>query len=963
MRELGSILCAALLVCALLGGASALFQEEGAAEASTVRILRVMTSNPAVCLPVGGEYRDWVELANLSDEAVSLKNWRLTSGLDVRGGFVFGDVVLQPGETLVVYGGDPVPDAEEEALFGGFSLSSDGDSLTLSDGRTQVRDHLEIPALPAGRVYALSGENYAECSPYDSLGVGLDLARELEPKSGADGVVISEIMALNGATLQDENGLYSDWIELYNRSGEAICLAGYSLTDDEMNRRRFVFPDVTLQAGEYLVVFASGAERRSGELHAGFKLSSKGERVLLFDAMGCAVARMEYDSLEADQSVILRENGATEKTYMPSPGQPNTLEGARASMDADYTTTANNALGLYINEVLCGASGTYDWVELINLSGSALDLSGFGLSDNPNHPRKWRFPEGTALPAGGLMTVQLTGSQGASGLVDGVYCANFALDADADETLVLSDADGAFVDRMLLCDQRRGISYGRSADGSEYVYFASPTPGAANSGTTYRYCAQPVTFSQPGGIQDGPVTLTLSAQEGMTIYYTLDGSEPTASSMVYSGPLTIAQNTVVKAVAWRGDAIASYAAANTYLFGVSHTVGIVAVSGNPDELTGSDGTLITGKVGSGYDVYAEIYDANGNPLVSQGCQLKLNGRSSRTVYAQKAFRLVAKNEYGDNRFRAELFSQREYEEYKAVLVRAAGQDNQLAFMRDVLLTSLARNTSVMYQESETVAVYINGAYWGVYHLRERICAETICQFEGWDNPDAVDLLEGEYGTVAQGSNATFKSMMSAVKKYGVSSDENLAALRELMDVENYLEYVMLQIYSNNQDLNNVRMYRSAEEDGKWRWILFDMDLGFRASRDPVKEWLSSSGEVGSITAQSNVLFTALMKNDEMRDWFLTRFGELLATDLSSESVVARIYEEAETLNPEMQMQCERWNWSKASWTKHGNSLVSYAQKQPAKIISALIDNFGLTDEQARHYFGKAMENEGMNSET
>lgn len=960
-KDFLTLVIGALVICLLLVGAMFLVGEDDAAQGErSVRILRVMTVNDSTCLPVGGEYLDWVELVNVSAMPVDLNGWRLSSGLDIREGCVFPARTLQPGESMIVYAGNRPAAAPADALFASFALSSDGASLTLCDAKNVVRDSLEVPVLGSGEVYAYdaAADEYSRRSPYDDLGMGMDLSEEIYP-AHAGGLVISEIMAVNGSSVKDSSGQNSDWIEIYNGTGSAVNLAGCSLSEDSANRRRFVFPDVTLGAGEYRLVFASGGERTSGELHAAFKLSSEGEHVVLYDPMGQALSYMEYEKLDTDESAVRRADGGVETTFLVSPGYPNTEEGARNAIDPMYLTPVQNAMGLYINEVAASVDATSDWVEIINESTQNIDLSGFGLSDNPNRPRKWQFPNGTVVPAGGGLVVSLVGASGSIDSAPSPYVANFALDAAGGESIVLSDAQGQVIDQIMVNCPRRNISYGRMAGETSYVYFTSPTPGANNGGSYYRRCAEEVQFSHTGGIQAGPVQLTLSAEPGMAIYYTMDGSEPSAASAVYTGPMTITTNTVIKAIAWSSDSIPSYSKANTYLFGVNHTTPIVCVSGRPDELTGPNGTLITGNIGSGYDVHAEIYDENGNQLVSQGCMLKVNGRSSRTMYDQRAFRLVAKNEYGDNRFRAELFSNRDYDEYKAVVVRAAGQDNRIAYMRDVVFTSRAQNTSVMYQESEVVVAYVNGQFWGAYHLRERISPESICQFEGWENPDAIDLLEGAGLARVQGSSDTFKQMMQAVKSYGVASDENLAALRTMMDVENYLEYVMLQMYCNNHDLNNIRMYRNAEEDGLWRWIIFDTDLGFRNERDSVKEWCQGRGEVGSITQQDNTLFVALMQNPTTRDWFLTRFGQLLATDLSSEAVLAKIEQVYNDLVPEMPLHCQRWDWSMSSWQNGGQDLVAYAQKQTKRIITSLIEQFQLTEAQAQQYLGQAMLKEGM----
>lgn len=943
-----------LLAAAALSSNLFLTEEEQSAP-KTVRILRAMTDNPDTCMPVCGQYRDWVELTNLSDEPVNTKGWRLSDRVDIRGAFVLPEITLVSGQSLILYEGQPVDGAPDPSVFMGFSLKTDGQWLFLTDGGETLLDSVEIPALEAGYVYALDiqTDTYSQRSPYDDLGAGLDLGSALKPEN--NGVLtISELMASNGSVIRDKQGAYSDWIEIYNGSSSDLNLGGWSLSDNPMNRTRFVFPDRTVAAGEYLLVYASGAEDQGDELHVPFKLSSEGEMIVLYNPQGEAVSYMEYDSLEKNQSMA-RINGACEKTYMPSPGNENTDKGAALSIDSGYTTMEKNSLGLYINEVMAASKGKPDWLELVNQSDADIDLSGFGISDNPNKARKWRFPDGASIPAKGYVTVALMGAEYSADQVNGTYCADFALDVDADQTLLLSDADGEIIDRMLLTAQKQDVSFGRSNEKGTYRYFTEATPGKANSGKNYAYSAENVSFSHPGGVQSGPIDLVLSSNEGMTIYYTADGTEPTINSDTYKGPIHLDSNTVIRAVAYRKDGIPSDVIAHTYIFGVEHNLGIVAVSGKRSELNGSGGLLRTGKGTTGREVQVEIYDPSGNNLINQKCELKLNGRSSRTMFDQKAFRLVAKEQYGDTKFRASLFTNRDYEEYNAVVIRAAGQDNQRALMRDVIITSLAKNTTLFYQESEPVVVYINGNYWGVYHMRERVDPHAIAQFEGWENEDKIDFLEGAYGSVVQGSNASFKEMVSFVDRHGVKSDANLEKLRTIMDVENYLDYVILQIYCNNQDLNNVRMYRSTEGDGKWRWILYDTDLGFLATRNSVKAWCSTSngGKVGSITEQSNMLFTELLKNAQIRDYFLTRFGELLATDLSADSVVARIQEVYNAIAPEMKLHCRRWNWSVSAWEKEGGNLLSYVKKRPATLVSQLIDEFDLSDAQAEHYFGAA----------
>ena len=948
VRRLAAAACLCALL-ALLCAASAFAQGEG-----TVRLLRVMTGNSGVCLPAGGAYRDWIELINDGSETVSLRGWRLTRGIDFRRSFVFPDISLAPNETVVIYGGDKPVGLDDGKLYAGFPLSADGDMLTLSDNRNTTVEELEIPSMPSGMIYALnrSAGTWSQMTADQVYRDGVSLLPDYVP--GA--VVINEVMASNHITLRDSLGAYSDWIELYNTSSQDVQLAGWTLTDDVYDRCKFTFPDTILPAGGYLIVFASGAEITDGELHAPFRVAAKGETVWLFDAMGTAVSRVDAAEMGADQVLARGSDGTVRLSELPTPGAANDGAGSGLAFDQTWTSAVANTLGVYINEVVCSVDGASDWVELANESAQTVDLSGWYLSDDPDKPRKWQFPAGTSIAPLGFVRVDLMGSEAeTTGLQ-----APFALKVDSVEKLVVSDANGVTVDHILLREQRRNVSYGRVPGTSDYGYFTKLTPGAANSAQACARAAQPVSFSAPGGIQDGPVTVELTGTPGIDIYYTPDGSMPTQTSMIYTGPLQLDQTTVVKAIAWSSGVLPSTVSARTYLFGVSHTVDVICVSGNYEELIGPNGTLNTGEKGAGYDVFAEIYTADGEQLIGQSCYFCLNGRSSRTHFPQKAFRLVAKKEYGDNRFRAALFDNLDDTVYKGVVVRAAGQDNQGAFMRDAVLGSLADGTSVMYQESQEAVVYVNGQYWGVYHMRERISKQAIARFEGWDEWDDIDLLEGSDGKAVKGSSDKWQEMITYIKNNDLAIEANMQTLRGYVDVENYLEYVMLEMYTNNQDLNNIRMYRSASQDGRWHFILYDLDLGAQATRDPVAGWGDSSGKVGSVTSQGNILFRALMRNPGCRDWFLTRFGELLATDLSSASVGERIREMTTTLNPEMPAHFERWSdTSYENWKDKVITFYDYMSKMPVKVMNALIDNFELTDAEAEKYFGTAMRQEGM----
>ena len=950
LKALGIAAAMGLLACAAV---FALPDELNDGYVLPVVVSRLMTSNPAACYSVDGEYYDWLELQNIGEKPVNLRGWKLTDDSDLRDAYALRAGVLNPGESRRVYCADAPEGYEGDEEFTGFGLSNDGEMLILADPHQHL-SVLEVPALGKKDVFLRDPETgrYSGVPFYTALGMETDYAAGLTPAFDPQGLMINEVMPVNRATLGDEDGDFSDWIELYNASPEPVDLAGWVLSDDDINRKKWPFPSRTIQPGEYLVVFASGKDRKnpSGRLHTNFKLSSKGEAVRLYNPQGDAVSYVEYVSAVADQSLSREADGGVTALLDPSPGYPNTPEGARSAT----TVMLTNSRGLYINEICASGEGP-DWVEIHNAGKSAVDLSGMGLSDNPAKPRKWQFPEGARLRANGYAVIALTGAEASDVVWEGEKADKPQIKADYEAPFALSDGEmvclstskGKLVDRVKLFDQHRDVSYGRAEGHAGYRYFAELTPGKANAPKSYAGVTRDIAFSVPPGVvREKQISLALSSDPGAKIYYTTDGSEPTADSALYAGPLELSSHTFIKAVAAAEDHIPTPVTTVTYIFG-PHTLRLVSIIGKAGQLNGDRGVLNTGTK-TEFTVYAEIYEPDGTKLVGQNCEFELIGHHSRVNYAQKSFKLNAKRATGDTRFRAKLFSNREYDRYKNIVLRAGGQDVEQTKMRDSILTALAADTTVMYQETEPCVVYINGQYWGLYNMRERIDKFSIAQFEGWSDPDGVLIGEG-----TGESTPEYTKVMRWVESHSLSRDENVEKLRGMMDIENYLDYVILQMYTNNQDMNNVRFYCSPREDPRWKWAFFDLDLSFQLDRNNVGDWFRDT--VGTITTQTTTPFRQLMSNRDVRDYFLTRFGQLLATTLSSENVEAKIMARAELIKSEMTLNCKRWNWRKDVWKRYVEEIIGYARKRPAWLIQDLCKTFKLSKAEREMYFGDAIE--------
>ena len=297
-------------------------------------------------------------------------------------------------------------------------------------------------------------------------------------------VRINEVMTSNKGSVPDELGNFPDWVELYNPSDKTVDLSGYGLSDSLIEGGKYVFPSGTrLEPGEYIVIYCSGEAETP--LHAAFRLSARDE-LAFFNSAGKALSSISLKAVAAGMTLALDESGAWQE-MKPSPGYPNTEEGA-AAFEAGLHETED--IGVYINEFLASnatsfraADGSYcDWIELYNSTDAQVDLSGFGISDNLTQPMKYQLPEGTSIPAGGYLLILCSGNEG---LIEGELHAPFSLRA-YQEDVVLSSPGGKILDSFSYQKQEADISMARTPDGSgAFATCAQPSPGYPNTDAGY----------------------------------------------------------------------------------------------------------------------------------------------------------------------------------------------------------------------------------------------------------------------------------------------------------------------------------------------------------------------------------------------------------------------------------------------------------------------------------------------
>ena len=974
------------LVCvvALIAGVISTFTA-GAADGvdAPLRISEVMTSNGSTIILSDGGMPDWIEIENVSGAPVDLTGWALVSQAKPSNAFAFPGGTLGAGERVVVYCDNVRKSLVNGQYHAPFKLSASGATVALLDKRGNTADVVTTPALARDQVYCRDASGAWQVSGLPTPG---EANRVEDPTAEGDGEVrvvpgaveISEIMSRNATYFSDENGEHPDYIEVRNTTSQPVNLEGWALSDNRAKLMRWKFPAVTLPAGGCLAVHCSGVDKKDDpkHLHCNFKLNRDGEEVFLTDPSGVTTSAVRVPPLGADEAYSLIETGWS-RTQAPSPNYANDQSGADSAADG---IMKQNGRGVYITEIMASSNKSDDWIEIYNASNQAVDLSGCGLSDNAARPRKWQFPAGTVIQPGAYLGVFCNGRDAAA---DGRLYTSFRLSKDGGYSVTLSEPDGTIFDRLFVPMQYQNIAYGRPENLTGVRYFSEPSPGAANAGQTfYGRAPQPV-YSVYGGLYHTGDTLTveLSVPSDCRAYYTLDCTDPTQSSTPYTGPITITGTTILRTRVYGEGYMESVMDSQSYLYDVNNgdgTVYVMSLVSDPYNLTSDEaGIMVKGpnalaeypygsmNKGANFwmdwerEAHIEVFAPDGSTLISQECGTKLHGQYSRAE-KQKAFKVIARSQYGSNRFNAKLFTHRPYTEYQSFLLRSSSQDGNKTRMRDMMLQRLAEGTSLDYQESEIGVLYLDGKYWGHYNLRERINTANICQFEGWEGEeDDLDLIKAN-SNVMQGSNATMEKLLKWVKSNDMNTDEAYRVLDSAIDIQNYIEYMTMEMYTGNTDTLNVKRYRNPKRDGKWRWVLFDLDWGFHEDTNSVRRWLEPGG-MGNMKRTDNTLFIACMKNDTFRDRFLTYLGQQMATTLSSGNILKVIEGFYNTMKPILPDQFERWGQTEADYRAAMQKLTSYTKERPKRMLQFLkgAENLHLTKSEMERYFGDVMAMEGV----
>lgn len=794
-------------------------------------------------------------------------------------------------------------------------------------------------------------------------------------------ISLTEYMTANKSKVADNYGDTPNWIELHNDSSEVADLSNMVLSETSDGANQYTIPSgVTLQPNEYMVVWFDGlGEYSDGNLHASFKLPNCDTQIILTDSTSNVILQTPLTYIDSDVSISYGENSNLVYYNTPTPNAENSTT-AYSSID-DATSLSEKAI--YFSEVSAFPTDDdytedFDWIELYNNSNEDINLDGWTVSKkfNSDDEDDYYTFSNVTIGAGQYLILYATGKvitedteyiysddddEERIYLNDDSIYLPFKIGVDG-EKLYLFNSDGNCVDYFKSQWTEVGDSCGRVGTVDSLVYFDIPTPAGLNNTATYKGYAEMPELSNDGGYATVGETITVDIPSGVTIYYTDDGTEPTEDSPVFTG-YTIQQNCVLRFLVHQDGCLPSTIYSSTYIVSESHTIPIVAISTDADGLYSDENGIFA--YGYDYDdefpykganfwqdwervISFEYYDENGEKQLNCLAGATTFGAYSR-AYVQKSIALNFRGKYGTSSVEYPFFEGNDVTKFSSLVLRAGGQDQEYCHLRDAFIAEVASEYSdVACMDWQPVAVYINGEYYGCYNLREKINASYFKNHEGIDEDDISIIKDG---SAVKGSTTSYKELISYIREHDLSVQEYYDYVASKLDIENYTDYLITEIFFGNEDGgSNIKRYVD-ESGGKWRFVLYDMDMSTYAHEyNSMKAIFSPYGSTASDMDIEDIQ-SGLTQNDGFNEYFIQRYAELLNSYFMPENLIAKFDYMTSLIDDEMVLHGVRWSAPTYSdWVYNVDKFKGILEDLRDTRKEELIDYFDLSSSEVAELF-------------
>ncbi|MCC5917221.1 MAG: CotH kinase family protein [Cryomorphaceae bacterium] len=636
-----------------------------------------------------------------------------------------------------------------------------------------------------------------------------------------------------------------------------------------------------------------------------------------------------------------------------------------------------------------------NWVEFYNPTATAISLNGFYLSPAANDLLKYPLPDTILFPGDFLLVL----CSGKNRIGNSYIHANFEL---RDDMRRLFFSGFGNIDTINFPALPYDHSFGRAIDGGDsLVAFAEATPGKTNQGANPYFPLNEDIFAWPfsGFFPTDSLRVEISGSKpGIEFYYTLDGTIPSTTDYKYDGALwlfppdsfhlaKIPTNppTTLEEYVWKPprsmQKMGRIFSARGFCDGKpctpvvfrhyflqknapDHNLGVASIITDPDGFFGFErGIYVPGKVhadnpetpwpwGTGNyhergrrwerEVNMAFFEPNGDMAFQQNLGVRIHGMASRTL-PMKSLRLYPRSIYGPSRINYDFFGGNNT--YNRILFRNSGQGFNEALFGDALASIIARKMGMEAQDVRPIIHFVNGEFWGVINVRNRIDEEFIEQYTGVPKNDVVISRPIDFS-----NDPPWQNLVNTLKNTStLDTDTGYAWLGNQLDIDNLIDYLCFRVYSGVHDWpGNNRMIWRNKNNGLYRNIVFDSDGSFRIfERNTLEHALATDGPGWPNPPWSTLLFRKSLENEKFRNQFLNRMEELMATQFHPKILKSLLDSMVANYRDVMPHQIDRWGYpitDMSVWFYHVSVIKEFFDRRPCYIREFFMNRFDLEDD-------------------
>jgi hypothetical protein len=732
-------------------------------------------------------------------------------------------------------------------------------------------------------------------------------------------VVINEGSNRNYLTIADEDSEYPDWIELYNAGTDTVSLLNYSLTDNENNPAKWIFPNIQLLPGEFKIVFCSGKNRKpisgfvqvinTGTFNAvvGWNTHILTTPFAWDGVSNLLINTCSYSSTGYTTNSVFNQTATPFLSTVFS-----FLDGSEAACYAGYGTPVFQRPNMMLNGITVGTGtiqnsnteypapyGNWYWSarnqmlvhasELIEAGLTAGEISSIAFDVAATDPNTiYDYIE---------IHVKLVSSNAVSSAFEPVnpnnyLHTNFKISESGETVYLYSPEQNLLSDLFVNCNNLDN-SIGSNPDSSPMVFlFETASPSATNnlSNIYSGYLLAPV-FSVPSGFYNLPVSVVIDNPNTVPseIYYTLDGNDPTTNSAMYNGtPVNINNSKILKARIFSTEVLPSPIVVSTYFFGVNHSTPVISVVTDDENLYGPAGIFDNWWNDWERTAYVEYFDSTQQLIFSQNAGIQVDGGAGGSrSQPQHSFRVeLDDGVLGAGTVDYLLIPNRPGRTKYGKFYLRNGSNQYLIFpYKDACqVEAMAGETNAYYSAWRPISVYINGSYFGLYELREKFDTEYFETIEDAD-PDLTDILSLSYWyggalRAVAGNVDSFFISYAAFNELNPNDTGYWDLADQYFDLTWYTDYIIGESWMGNNDWpwNNIKIYRSDKTDFRWRFCIIDLELSMAPNGwtdcyfDHIQYMLSQSTGIPYIN-----IWLKSMQNEQFRNYFINRFADVMNT--------------------------------------------------------------------------------------